>query len=70
MTVAEGDNYEGDLLKIVLTSDLNYWKENKDNWLTVCNLIDENTNLLKQTDTTHEIIKGWFDSYKEFKNVC
>jgi len=67
--LAEGDNYEGDLLKSVLTSELTYWKENKDNWLKVCNLVELNTNLLKETDTTFEIRKGWFDSYKDFKAV-
>ena len=67
--LAEGDYYEGDLLKSVLTSDPNYWKDYQDNWQTVCNLVENKTDMLKGADTTHEIRKGWFDAYKIFKTL-
>ena len=36
---AEGDFYEGDLLKAVLTIDGKFWKENRQYWNTVASLI-------------------------------
>ena len=67
--LSEGHFYEGDLLKAVLTSDKEYWKNNPLNWEIVCDIFESNTNKLKEFDTTWEIRKGWFDSYKEFKNI-
>jgi hypothetical protein len=65
--LAEGDFYEGDLLKSVLTSDKSYWKKSTENWRIICDLIQKNEQLLNDFDTTWEIKKGWFDSLKEFK---
>lgn len=67
--LSEGDLYEGDLLKSVLTSDVNYWRENQDNWKTLCNLMDKHFSLLKSSDTTHEIKKGWFTAYEKFRKL-
>jgi hypothetical protein len=67
--LAEGDYYEGDLLKSVLTSDLNYWREYQDNWQTICELMDKQSDFLKSTDTTHEIKKSWFEAYKKFRDL-
>lgn len=67
--LAEGDYYEGDLLKSVLTSDKNYWANSKENWVLVCRIFEKNEQTLHNTDTTWEIKKTWFDSYKEFKSI-
>jgi hypothetical protein len=65
--LAEGDFYEGDLLKNVLTSDRKYWEKSTEYWRTVTELFETNEQTLKDFDTTWEIKKGWFDEYKIFK---
>jgi hypothetical protein len=64
---AEGDLYEGDLLKSVLTSDKEYWKKSTEHWQALQELYEKNEQALKDFDTVWEIKKGWFDSYKIFK---
>lgn len=65
----EGDLYEGDLLKNVLTSDKNYWKDERENWKIICNLFEQNKKTLVEHETTWQIRKGWMDSFKEFRQV-
>lgn len=65
--LAEGDFYEGDLLKAVLTSDANYWKEDKEYWTKTIDLFNDNIETLNNTDTTSKIRKEWFDAFFEFK---
>lgn len=48
--LAEGDYYPGDLLKSVLTIDNSYWKENKSQWQAIDNLIQNNRDIIQQTD--------------------
>lgn len=67
--LAEGHFYEGDLLKFVLTSDPSYWKTEQSQWKAVCSIFESNIKILEQVDTTESIRKGWFDSYKEFKQI-
>jgi len=67
--LAEGDFYEGDLLKAVLTSEPDYWKGEKENWKILCELFNKNEDLLKTFDTTSEIRNGWFHSYKDFTTI-
>ena len=67
--LAEGDFYKGDLLKNVLTSEIEYWKRDKKNWVIVCEIFKANEIKLKEFETTWEIRKGWFDSFKEFKKI-
>jgi len=64
--LAEGDFYEGDLLKSVLTSDKKYWEKSTENWRKVKELFEKNEQTLEDFDTTREIKKGWFDNYKLF----
>lgn len=65
--LAEGDFYEGDLLKAVLTSDENYWKEDKVYWEKTIDLFNDNIEKLNTADTTSKIRKDWFDAFSEFK---
>lgn len=44
--LAEGNLYEGDLLKIVLDSDVEYWKTHKAEWTVVKDLFEKNRSLL------------------------
>ena len=61
--LAEGDFYEGDLLKSVLTSDTDYWKMEKENWSLVVNLFKEKS---KELDYNH---KELFNSFKDFEKI-
>ena len=61
--LVEGDFYEGDLLKSVLTSEVDYWKKEKDNWSLACNLFNEQKERL---DYNH---KELFDAFKDFEKV-
>lgn len=65
--LVEGSFYEGDLLKSVLTSDKEYWKKSAGYWHTLQEIFERNKHILEGFDTTWEIKKGWFDSYKIFK---
>ena len=66
--LSEGDFYEGDLLKSVLTSDENYWKVNLTEWHKMCKIFTENIELLKNFDTSWSIKKDWFDGFEKFNN--
>lgn len=48
--LAEGDYYEGDLLKSVLTSEVEFWSERFDLLDELDKLIQQNLELLDQTD--------------------
>ena len=61
--LAEGDFYEGDLLSSVLTSETNYWKREKENWLLICNLFNEKKEQLDYTNS------DLFQSFKKFKKI-
>ena len=64
--MAEGDYYEGDLLKNVLSSDKKYWKlDQRDKLLK---LVDANTHLISEAYITDEIKDEIFQSYEKFKD--
>jgi len=52
---AEGDFYEGDLLKAVLTVDPKFWKENREYWETVHFLIKTKKQKVKQMEIDTDI---------------
>ncbi|MDH5379720.1 MAG: contact-dependent growth inhibition system immunity protein [Cyclobacteriaceae bacterium] len=65
--LAEGDFYAGDLLKTVLTSEVDYWRKDKENWKKTIDLFNDNIETLNDTDTSSIIRKEWFDAFSEFK---
>lgn len=67
--LVEGDYYEGDLLIAVLTSDVAFWKTDYTKYKIVSDLFERNEQLLKDFDTTWEIRKKWFDSFKNFNLI-
>lgn len=67
--VAEGNFYEGDLLTTVLKSDTEFWKADKLNHKIVCEIFQKNEAVLKEFETTSEIKKTWFDSFKNFELI-
>lgn len=66
---AEGDFYEGDLLKSVLTSDRNYWLSETDRKKDVIKLWKRNKQKILQFDTTKEIREGLTEAFKLFKQI-
>lgn len=67
--LAEGDYYQGDLLNSVLKSDKDYWKDEKENWKTMCRLFEQNRKTLEEYDTTWKIRKEWMDAFNDFKKI-
>ncbi len=67
--LAEGDFYEGDLLKNVLSSDPEYWKSEKTNWQTVTELFLSNEQTLNEFDTTRNIKNGWKEEFQKFRKI-
>ena len=67
--LAEGDFYEGDLLKAVLRSDEAYWRKEKSNLKEVCDFFQSKFDLLTDFDTTKSIKQSWFDSYENFRVI-
>lgn len=61
---AEGDFYEGDLLKYVLDSNLNYWKENKTAYEKMMEILNQNDEKLKSLQN-----KSVMHSIENFKNI-
>ena len=70
--LAEGDYYEGDLLKSVLTSDVNYWIEEPERRSHICQLFNDNMQLIKieaeHYNTGREILKA-FDAFEKLHKV-
>lgn len=64
----EGDYYEGDLLKSVLTSDKLFWQKNTKLKLEVENIMEANLDEWRNFDTTEDIKQKLFEAYEDFKN--
>lgn len=63
--LAEGDLYEGDLLKSVLESDPKYWNAHREQWNILKDLYAENR-LILEADNTYRQIRNSFD---DFENI-
>jgi len=66
--LAEGHFYEGDLLKAILSSDFEYWKNERENWKSICDLFESNIAVL-ESETHKPIRKGWFEAFEKFKAI-
>jgi len=70
--LAEGDFYTGDLLSSVLTSDINYWKTETENWNQLCQLFNDNIDEIKEEAETYstgkKILKA-FESFVKINNI-
>ena len=60
--LAEGDYYEGDLLKSVLDSDKSFWAANKDYWQIVKESYVKNERIL-QSDDFYKQLKKSFEQF-------
>jgi hypothetical protein len=63
---AEGDFYPGDLLKMVLKSDKNYWKDNRNQKERVKTISLRAAKELRKLDTTDKIRSGLLVAFDEF----
>ena len=67
--LAEGDFYEGDLLKSVLTSEKGFWKTNQKDWKKIIEIFQANEILLHETELTWQIRKELFLAFESFKEI-
>jgi len=67
--LAEGDLYAGDLLKSVLTSDENYWRDNKVEWLKVCDAFNQGIKNLESEAEVYPSAKKLFEQFDLFKKM-
>lgn len=65
--LAEGDLYEGDLLKSMLTIHPEFWISNPERRTRLCELFEANEGSLSEFGTTDEIREGWFQAYRRMK---
>jgi len=62
--LAEGHFYEGDLLQSVLSSDVNFWKNNYDHWLAIKSLFESNYALFEDKE-----YRQFLKSFKIFEQI-
>lgn len=67
--LAEGDFYQGDLLKSVLTSEIEFWKINKILWKKILEIFEENQKLLNETEIDWKIRKEIYLAFENFKEL-
>ncbi len=67
--LAEGDFYEGDLLKVVLTSDVDYWKNENDNWYQICKLFRSNISKIEKEAEEYATGRKILKAFKEFEII-
>ncbi len=67
--LAEADLYEGDLLNSVLISDKDYWKQEKENWEIVWQLLHQNKQNIETADLTSRIRNELLESLREFEKI-
>ena len=67
--LAEGVFYEGDLLKMVLTSEVNYWQKEKSNWKIVCNLFIKNKTEIEEFCYEYDYKNDWLNEFEKFKKI-
>ncbi|GAB3333211.1 hypothetical protein GCM10027429_13520 [Marivirga atlantica] len=65
--LAEGDLYEGDLLKSVLTSDKDFWKNESDYFEDLEKVIQENEQALQEREP--RLLKDFVEMKKEIKTL-
>jgi len=67
--LAEGHFYKGDLLKMVLTSDTNYWSIEKDLWAKMCDLFKSRRTEIEKEAANHNTGRNILKAYKEFEKI-
>ncbi len=65
--LAEGDFFEGDLLMAVLTSEKEFWYNDKDAKHEVLSLVNGQLNRVREMDSTEAIRNSILDAFEQFK---
>tara|TARA_R110002051_G_scaffold171654_1_gene242086 strand:+ start:59 stop:487 length:429 start_codon:yes stop_codon:yes gene_type:complete len=65
----EGNLFEGDLLKMILTSDKEYWKKENSNWKIICELFKENSNKIEDYCYQNDCKNQWLNDFEKFRKV-
>lgn len=65
----EGDCYEGDLLSMVLTSEIEYWKKNQSLWEKVCKLYEENKSFIEDFCYQNSCRDIWHSDFEKFEKI-
>lgn len=66
--LAEGDCYEGDLLKSVLNSDVEYWKKEVKNWKSMKAIFKRGKQKINQK-LSYKMKKELLDAFAEFVKI-
>jgi hypothetical protein len=67
--LAEGDFYEGDLLKSVLTSENTFWKNNKKDWKEIFEIFIKNQDIIYENELNWQIKNELFLAFENFKKI-
>ena len=67
--LVEGDYYPGDLLSAVLTSEVNFWKENPIYWKAVKKVLDNQSDRIKNEETSFEMKREWYEKMERFESI-
>ncbi|PTX18272.1 hypothetical protein C8N40_10671 [Pontibacter mucosus] len=67
--LADGDLYDGDLLQVVLKSDKEYWKAERENWKRMCGIFNRDISLLESHYNARSIKEEWFSTFADFKKI-
>lgn len=67
--LAEGHLYEGDLLKMVLTSDSDYWKNETDNWKRMLDIYNKNIEEIKKEAAEYNTGRKIIKAFGEFEKI-
>ncbi len=67
--LAEGDFYQGDLLKAVLTSNRDYWKTEKEDWKKVIGIFTQNEHLVREEARRYDSGNGLIEAFNEFRKL-
>lgn len=67
--LAEGDFYEGDLLKSVVTSDKDYWKKEVENWERMCAIFNDSLIVINEKAKSEGTIKEIIKAFNDFEKI-
>lgn len=68
--LAEGHYYEGDLLSAVLTSNIQFWRDNIILHKNILELFNQNGSILKGMDIDWQIKKKLVAEFADFEMIC
>jgi len=67
--LVEGDFYPGDLLMTVLRSDKDFWESEPTFWNEMLNILDLQSDRIKDEETSFEMKVDWYEKIKRFRSL-